>query len=90
MTVSVWLADGSTYRHEETVDLEDLNYLTDDVAIGFSAAMGTLSETHQLLSWSFNKTDVECNKNFFSFAAGFSFVTSILWIITVAHTSCLD
>ncbi|KAF8664522.1 hypothetical protein HU200_054702 [Digitaria exilis] len=39
------------------VDLR--NYLPDKVAIGFSAATGKLVETHRILYWEFNCTDVQ-------------------------------
>ncbi|TVU23428.1 hypothetical protein EJB05_25794, partial [Eragrostis curvula] len=57
MTVTLRLADGSTYRDQATVDLRAAG-LPQNASVGFSASMGTFSESHQLLSWSFNSTDV--------------------------------
>ncbi|RZS28794.1 hypothetical protein BHM03_00062440 [Ensete ventricosum] len=47
------LSNGSTSL-SLTVDLRD--FLPEMVAVGFSATTGNLTETHTLLSWSFNST----------------------------------
>jgi hypothetical protein len=60
ITVTLRLADGSIYRNQATVDLKAAK-LPQDAAVGFSATMGTFSESHQLLSWSFNSTSVAGN-----------------------------
>jgi hypothetical protein len=60
MMVTLRLADGTTYRDQATVDLRAAG-LPQDAAVGFSAAMGTFSESHQFLSWSFNSTSVAGN-----------------------------
>ncbi|KAE8784262.1 hypothetical protein D1007_42183 [Hordeum vulgare] len=48
------LIDGALYQVITTVDLR--TYLPEEVAVGFSAATGAVSELHQILSWSFNST----------------------------------
>ncbi|CAN6247000.1 unnamed protein product [Urochloa humidicola] len=57
MAVTLRLADGSTHSVQTPVDFRAAG-VPQDSAIGFSAATGTFFESHQLLSWSFNSTDI--------------------------------
>ncbi|XP_039812134.1 agglutinin-2-like [Panicum virgatum] len=63
MAVSLRLADGSTYSVQTSVDLRAAG-LPPDAAVGFSASTGIFFESHHLLSWAFNSTDMAtCNPN---------------------------
>ncbi|XBI51706.1 hypothetical protein VPH35_034191 [Triticum aestivum] len=46
-----------TYEFNATMDLRDDAGLVQDAAVGFTAATGLLSQSHQLLAWSFHSTD---------------------------------
>ncbi|VAI92940.1 L-type lectin-domain containing receptor kinase IX.1-like [Triticum dicoccoides] len=46
--------DDALYQVNATVDLS--RYLPEEVAVGFSAATGAITELHRILSWSFNST----------------------------------
>ncbi|XP_037456708.1 L-type lectin-domain containing receptor kinase IX.1-like [Triticum dicoccoides] len=48
------LIDDALYQVNATVDLR--RYLPEEVAVGFSAATGDITEVHQILSWSFSST----------------------------------
>ncbi|CAN6180939.1 unnamed protein product [Urochloa humidicola] len=56
LSVSLRLANGTVYDLERTVDLKAVG-VPQDATVGFSAATGNETESHQLLSWSFNSTD---------------------------------
>lgn len=60
MAVSLRLDDGATHNIQAPVDFKAAG-VPQDAAIGFSAATGTFSESHQLLSWSFN-SDIAGNQ----------------------------
>jgi len=57
IAVSLRLADGSTYSVQTSVDLRAAG-LPPDAAVGFSASTGIFFESHHLLSWAFNSTDM--------------------------------
>jgi hypothetical protein len=57
MAVSLQLADGSNHRIQTSVDLIAAG-LPQDAGVGFSASTGAYWESHHLLSWSFNSTDM--------------------------------
>jgi len=57
IAVSLRLADGSTYSVQTSVDLRAAG-LPQEAAVGFSASTGGFFESHQLLSWAFNSTDM--------------------------------
>ncbi|CAM0907933.1 unnamed protein product [Alopecurus aequalis] len=46
----------TTYELSTTMDLKDDAGLVQDAAVGFSAATGLLSESHELLAWAFHST----------------------------------
>ncbi|KAM3372824.1 hypothetical protein ACQJBY_019622 [Aegilops geniculata] len=72
-----------TYEFNATMDLKDDAGLVQDAAIGFTAATGLLSQSHQLLAWSFHSTVL--------FAGLLSSVLVLLYS-TVMHRGrrCLD
>ncbi|KAF0900642.1 hypothetical protein E2562_033525, partial [Oryza meyeriana var. granulata] len=55
MAATVRTVDGTNYSVETAVDLKAAG-VPQDAAVGFSAATGNLTESHQLLSWSFHST----------------------------------
>ena len=57
MAVSIRLADGSIHGVQTSVDLRAAG-LPQEAAVGFSASTGGFFESHQLLSWAFNSTDM--------------------------------
>ncbi|XP_062230093.1 L-type lectin-domain containing receptor kinase IX.2-like [Phragmites australis] len=69
MAVTLQLHDGSVYKVETEVDFREAG-VPQDASVGFSAATGVLTESHQLLSWSFSSTDPSN--------------TELLWAIWVA------
>ena len=62
-----------------SVDLRE--YLPDKVAIGFSAATGKLVETHRILYWEFNSTDVQQRSKKIKSVLVISLATSISGIV---------
>ncbi|TVU41217.1 hypothetical protein EJB05_14717, partial [Eragrostis curvula] len=57
MEVSLRLADRSTYYIQAPLDFSAAG-VPQDAAVGFSAATGLFWESHHILSWSFNSTDI--------------------------------
>ncbi|TVU11475.1 hypothetical protein EJB05_45063, partial [Eragrostis curvula] len=86
MTVSLQLSDGSTYSVQALVDFRDAG-VPQDAHVGFSAATGVLTESHQLLSWSFRSTDLSSSNIvwaiFLSVASAslVGLVAALLWIV---------
>ncbi|TVU11470.1 hypothetical protein EJB05_45058 [Eragrostis curvula] len=85
MTVSL-LSNGSSYSVVAPVDFRDAG-VPQDAYVGFSAATGFLTESHQLLSWSFSSTDPSSNNTLWAIfmsvacASLLGLIAALLWIV---------